>query len=142
MTETKTATPPPQAKETAAGAPGKPGRVPLDGIKKLALPKDRGEYYERHLGPALLMLGEICERLGFSFVAAVETDTAVLGTTAVLQSDACYGIRSVNWAAQSAGNVDALIGAMVKHAKKHGHQSIYLSLLERAGEEHSNAKAG
>ncbi len=37
--------------------------------------------------------------------------------------------RLVHWAARAKGNVDVLIGAIDRHAKDHGHSSVYLQQL-------------
>jgi len=75
-------------------------------------------------------LGERIKALGGSFVALVEFDEGS-ETTACLAEGAGPAARITRYAALSAGNVDNLFMAVQRDGKKHGHNSVYLSMLGR-----------
>ena len=87
------------------------------------------EIYDKQIAPKLLEIAKECERYELGFVAAVEYEPFGLGRTAVYPADASVAIRMVDWTAQSHGNVDALIFAMCRWARKYGHQSANLTVL-------------
>lgn len=92
-------------------------------------PEDREAFYDAEIAPALLALGKKCQDNGLSIVAEVEWLPGEGGTTATLQSGSGVGIRLVHLAAKARGNVDALILALMRHGKEHGHSSACLKLL-------------
>lgn len=69
-----------------------------------------------------------------SFLASVEYDAANqgIGTTQFKMEDEKGKLsaaqRLVHWASNAKGNIDALFMACDRHARKHGHSSIYLQL--------------
>lgn len=55
-------------------------------------------------------------------MAALHLEVAILVSLTLL--------RMAHWAVAAHGNADALVGALVKYGKEHGHNSIYLHMLE------------
>lgn len=90
---------------------------------------EREDFYDSEIAPALLDLGKKCESSGLSFLAVVEWDPGETGQTATLTVDASFSMRLSDTATRAKGNVDALIIAMMKHAREHGHSSIFLKQL-------------
>lgn len=92
------------------------------------------EFYDQKIAPGLLRLAKQCKARGMSFVASVEYDplNAGRGRTDVQQPDEAAKLsaaqRLVHWAARANGNIDALMFAVDRHAREHGHSSIYLSM--------------
>ena len=87
------------------------------------------EIYDREIAPALLALAKKCEGHGFSIVAMVEFALGETGSTLSLRAGSGIEIRMALMAAQSLGNADALIGALLQHGKEHGHNSAFLHQL-------------
>ncbi len=82
------------------------------------------------IAPEILDLAKKCKTLGSKgFVCYVSFEGGG-GTTAKLSPDAPPAARLANLGARAAGNVDWLIGALVKDGKRNGHSSVYLRLLE------------
>jgi hypothetical protein len=92
-------------------------------------PKDREDFYDREVAPALLDLASRCEVRGMSIIAVVEWQPGDTGRTAALAAEASFALRLVELASQAHGNVDNLIMALTKYGKKHGHASICLKQL-------------
>ena len=93
-------------------------------------PEEREAFYDHEIAPVLMELARKCEDNGVSFVATVEWQPGETGETATIQESAGIKLRMAHWAVAAHGNADALIGALVKHGKEHGHNSIYLHMLE------------
>lgn len=47
-----------------------------------------------------------------------------------LAAGSSFGIRMVEMAARSLGNVDAFMTGLLKYAAKHGHNSLYIAMIE------------
>lgn len=94
-------------------------------------PKEREDFYDREVAPVLLELARKCEGSGMSFLAMVEWAPDETGQTMSVRDNASIALRMALWAMQAKGNADALITQMQKHGKEHGHNSVYLHLLER-----------
>jgi GNAT superfamily N-acetyltransferase len=92
---------------------------------------EREQFYDAEIAPVLLELGRRCEGAGISLVAEAEWAPGETGTTMTICADAGIGLRMVAWAARAKGNADALIHAMLDHGEKHGHNSVYLHMLEK-----------
>lgn len=86
-------------------------------------------FYDSEIAPVLLDLAKRCEAKGLSFLAEVEWEPGETGRTATLTAAAGFGIRLADLAARAKGNADALIIAMMKHAREHGHSSMCLKQL-------------
>lgn len=100
--------------------------------------KSKEDIYDEQIAPELLRLGKLCEQHGMSFIACVEYDPPNLGIgrTESMQPDrvgllSCAQ-RLTHWAARANGNVDALIFALMKHARDHGHSSVCMNQLLEA----------
>jgi hypothetical protein len=87
------------------------------------------QFYDEKVAPELLRLAELCKANGLSFVAEVEWTPGESGTTAALQADASFAIRLVHTATKARGNVDALMMALMRYGREHGHNSAALSIL-------------
>lgn len=90
---------------------------------------EREAFYDAEIAPALLALARRCEAEGLSIVAVVEWEPGETARTVALQQRSSLGIRIVELAAQARNNVDALIMALMKHGREHGHSSICLAGL-------------
>jgi hypothetical protein len=86
-------------------------------------------FYDEHIGPELLRLGQLAEANGFSFAAVVEWLPGETGVTACVAADASFKMRLAEIGATCHGNVDALLIAIERYARQHGHSSIYLQRL-------------
>lgn len=87
-------------------------------------------FYDREIAPALLKLARKCEDHGLSMVAVTEWEPGETGRTVCLSEASGVGIRIVELSAKATGNVDALILALMKYGRDHGHNSVCLKLLE------------
>jgi hypothetical protein len=92
-------------------------------------PEEREAFYDREIAPVLLELGRKCQDNGLSLVAVVEWAPGDTGRTANICEGAGIGLRMTHMAAQAAGNADALIMALMKHGREHGHNSMCLHQL-------------
>jgi hypothetical protein len=93
--------------------------------------EEREVFYDREIAPALLDLARKCESNGLSLVAMTEWWPGETGLTATVREGAGIKLRMTQWAAAVNGNVDALIMQLQKHGREHGHNSLFLSVLER-----------
>ena len=89
--------------------------------------------YDQELAPALMAVARKCEASGMSFVAYCEYAEGENGLTAAMNAKASAAFRIALYAAQAGGNVDSLIAALVKDGKENGHNSIYLTMLDKDG---------
>ena len=93
------------------------------------------EFYDNEIAPKLMELAAQCQERGMAFIACVEYDPPShgIGRTEYCPPDDSRKLsasqRLTHWSARSKGNVDALIMAIDKHAKEHGHSSVYLRML-------------
>jgi hypothetical protein len=94
---------------------------------------DNEKFYDEQIAPELLKLRELCAARGMAFVASVEYNIGDRGRTEFQPPDEGDKLsaaqRLAHWAARCNGNVDILIGWIVDHGKKHGHNSIYITQL-------------
>lgn len=94
-------------------------------------PGDRETLYDKEIAPKLAELAKLCEDSGLSFAASVEWEPGHTGETMTLQAERGIKMNLAAWAIRCHGNVDALITQILKHGNEHGHNSIYLSVLNR-----------
>jgi hypothetical protein len=99
-------------------------------------PEEREQFYDREIAPVLLDLARRCQNNGLSIAAMVEWAPGETGRTPALAAGSGVGIRVAELAMQARGNVDSLLLALMKYGKKHGHNSVFLHLLERPVEGH------
>lgn len=92
-------------------------------------PAEREAFYDAEIAPALRALGARCQANGLSFLAAVEWEPGETGKTFTTSPPVGLPIRWAELAIRCNGNVDALIFALMKDARKVGHGSICLSQL-------------
>jgi len=90
---------------------------------------DNEKIYDEEISPVLAQIGRRCRELGFSFVARVEWEPGDSGNTGFLAPNASIKQKLADWAARADGNVDALLLAVERHARKSGHSSVYLKAL-------------
>lgn len=95
-------------------------------------PEEREELYDREIAPLLREVARKCEEGGLSIVAMVEWSPGNNGRTMSIREGAGIELSMVRWAGDAQGNADALIFALQKHGRKHGHNSICLHLLEQS----------
>jgi hypothetical protein len=88
---------------------------------------NREKYYDEHIAPKLLALAKECEEHGLSLLAMCEWAPGEFGRTVSLRKGAGFGIRLADTAVRANGNVDAMMMAIERYAREHGHSSIYLS---------------
>lgn len=100
-------------------------------------PQEREAIYDAEIAPALANLAARCSQLGMSFIAFAEWDQAERagGTTCMVQEDASAGAHLAYFGARANGNADKLIASIMKYAREHGHQSVFIKVLERSGNE-------
>ena len=97
---------------------------------------DNETFYDEHIAPELLRLAKLCKDRGMAFAASVEYDppNAGIGFTESCPPGGCgVDVSSSqmlsHWSGRSKGNVDVLISAIDKNARKHGHSSVYLTQI-------------
>lgn len=87
------------------------------------------QFYDDEIAPVLRELSAKCVAKGIPFLAVVEYEPDCIGRTEFLPPVATIGMLMAVWAARAKGNADALIMAMQKHGRQHGHNSVCLHLL-------------
>ena len=87
------------------------------------------QYYDEHVAPKLFAIGEECQERGMAFVAACEFGNGDYGGTVVIPEDTSYALRLIYLASQARGNIDNFMISVAKHAREHGHSSIFLKQL-------------
>jgi len=94
------------------------------------------EFYDAEIAPALLDLCRKCQEREMAFCATVEYDPPTAGIGRTEYQPPTEPVRKVSshqllvhWAARCKGNVDALISAIDRNARKNGHSSVYLQML-------------
>lgn len=90
---------------------------------------EREAFYDAEIAPALADMARRCQDRGLSFLAVVEWEPGETGRTYIQAEESGYGIRLAETAARAGNNVDALIMAIMKHARQHGHSSMCLKML-------------
>lgn len=88
------------------------------------------EFNDQEISPVLRELADKVKAAGGTLVAYVEWEDGGSETTRVIHDDSVTG-RVVDYAARTGGNVDTLIRWLQKDGQEHGHNSIYLSILDR-----------
>lgn len=84
-------------------------------------------FYDEHIAPELLRIAKLAEDNGISLVVMAEWEPGETGCTVTLAKQSGFGIRMAEAAMRCHGNVDAFMIATSKHAREHGHNSIFLS---------------
>ena len=95
-------------------------------------------FYEEEIAPELLKLAKRCEERGMSLVALCEFEKGNSGAVLTMRENAGCAMRIVRYAASAFGNADKLIMWLIQDGKKHGHDSIYLTLLENMEKQHED----
>lgn len=88
---------------------------------------NKEQYYDEELLPRLVDLAKACEQQGLSFLALCEWEPGEYGRTGLLQQDCSFALRMTDAAARATGNIDSFLLAMKRHARQHGHTSLYLA---------------
>lgn len=86
--------------------------------------------YDKDVAPELARIAGLSRAAGMHFVAHVEYEPGAGAFTADIGADASFATRLVYWATKCDGNIDAMMLAVMKHARKHGHSSMILSMLK------------
>lgn len=102
----------------------------------MARRKPPGEkFYDKEIAPALMALAKKCEAEGLSFFAAVNFGPeGEIGRTVSLREGSPFMLRMLDalarcWCEGGTVNVDAFLIALSRHAREHGHSSMFLSQL-------------
>ena len=91
----------------------------------------REEDYDNIIAPMLLEVAQKCDALGFSLVARVEWEPGNAGITQIGNGPDTGAAQQLAYAAAMCrGNVDALLGHLIKKENVVS-QSLYLSVLTR-----------
>lgn len=90
---------------------------------------EKEDFYDSEIAPALMALAKKCEDRGLSFLAVVEWEKGETGRTLSMQPGSGVEFRMAEVGARAQGNVDALIFALMKYGREHGHSSICLAGL-------------
>lgn len=86
--------------------------------------------FDDKFGPEVLDLAKRVRAAGGSFVNYMTFDDGGARTVELME-DADITVRMVAMAAAAGGNADRLIQAMLKYGEQHGHNSVFLRLLEK-----------
>jgi hypothetical protein len=92
-------------------------------------PSKGEKYYDDHIAPKLRELAEECKANGLSLLAICEWEPGEFGRILRLQPESGFGIRMADTAAKANGNVDTFLIAVMRHAREHGHGSVFLERL-------------
>ena len=87
------------------------------------------QIYDEQIAPKLLEVGKICEQHGLPLVAQVEYAPGDFGTTKFLPDNSSLLMKLMFVTAACGNNVDRLFMAIERHAREHGHSSVYLHRL-------------
>lgn len=88
------------------------------------------KFYEDEIAPALLALAQKCEEKGIPFVALCQYADDEVGRTSFVPTHTEAGTRMANWAGQSKNNFDIFVEIVRQEARRLGHNSTALRLLE------------
>jgi len=89
------------------------------------------QIYDYQVAPLLLRAAKLCKEHDMSMVCRVDGPKPGFGArTQITMPGASSAHTLARWAAETDGNVDGLIMALMKHGREHGHSSVYLKLLE------------
>lgn len=86
-------------------------------------------YYDTKLMSRIHELADECNQRGMSFMTVVVYDPGETASTIIRSTNCGFHTQLMCAAAQSGGNIDTLIFAIIKYAQKHGHSSICLTSL-------------
>jgi len=91
---------------------------------------DDEKFVDEQIAPELMRLAKLCEERGLPFVSCVQYGPEDTLETCALPKNS--GIKSLMayWGVKAHGNVDSFIIAAQRHAEKHGHGSMILSMLK------------
>lgn len=87
------------------------------------------QVYDEQIAPKLLEVRKLCEQHGLPLVAQVEYAPGDFGMTKFLPEQSNLAMLLMNSAAMCKNNVDSLFIAIERHAREHGHSSVYLHRL-------------
>jgi hypothetical protein len=93
-------------------------------------PEQREALYDDQIAPLLAQAGRLAEANGMSMTCVVEFNPGKTGETHTLAEGHDYKVGLAYVAIACHGNVDALFLAVSKHARQHGHSSLYLSRMD------------
>jgi hypothetical protein len=93
--------------------------------------EEKERFYDEHVAPVLLDLMHKCAERDMPFIALVEWEPMNFGRTTHMMEGASVAMKITDLASRAAGNVDSLFIAIEKYGKKYGHNSIYLTMLDR-----------
>lgn len=88
--------------------------------------------YDEQVAPLLKQVGDLCLQHGFSFAAACEYapgDTGLTFTTTIDPDKTGATMVLADLGVRARGNFDALVMGVMRYARKHGHDSIFLRQL-------------
>lgn len=93
-------------------------------------PEEREALYDKEIAPLLARAARLAEANGMSMTCLVEFNPGDTGETHTLAGDQSYKVALAYAAIACHGNVDALFLAVARHARQHGHSSLYLSRMD------------
>lgn len=85
-------------------------------------------FYDAEIAPKLAELANACKARGMSFVASVEYEHDETGETYSVGPDCGIKMLMARLGIACRGNVDAFMLQVERHAREHGHSSMYLTL--------------
>lgn len=93
-------------------------------------PEQREALYDEQIAPLLAQAARLAEANGMSMTCVVEYNPGETGETHTLAKGHGYKTSLAYAAIACHGNVDALFLAVSKHARQHGHSSLYLARMD------------
>lgn len=91
----------------------------------------RERIYDEQIAPLMTQIIDICKREGFGISGFVElTDEFTVLVHAEPEDRHTARMRMAYYLLKADGNIDLFLTAVQRDAKKHGHSSMYLRLLE------------
>lgn len=91
--------------------------------------EEKERFYDDEIAPVLLELGRKCKTAGIPFMAVAEWNKGLIGATRMLVSEMSWPMQMIFLAGESNGNVDTLMFACAKRARRIGHSSVVLHLM-------------
>jgi hypothetical protein len=96
--------------------------------------EEKERFYDEKVAPVLLDLMQQCAERDMPFIAVVEWEPMNYGRTAHMPGEGVSAAMAItDLASRCEGNVDNLFMAIQRYGRKHGHNSIYLNMLESTG---------
>jgi hypothetical protein len=90
---------------------------------------DKEQFYDEKISFKLSSIAKECGEKEISFISICEWSPGEFASISKLQAKSGLPVQMIKAVIESNGNIDAFLTAVIKHAKIHGHSSMYLHQL-------------